>query len=545
MSFQPKTESVNLSKEEIKQMLKEDLESGRRIRPLTPQERTIYGNAALNASGFTPAFTRAISLLHPFVDATAETCYVDSSGRLGLSYFFLYVITWEQRATWLTHEAMHVLNSHFVRGSAEHMTPKETNFCGDLEINTTLSSTNWAQLDKLLVPEDYGYEKYRTMEYYYAAAKEEEENTGDFPESAGGGDGESTSGSSNENGDSDSDNSSGSGNSDSSDSSDSGDSDGSGDSAGSGNSDNSNSKNKPAQGKAKNPLDEFQERFAKDLEKGSKSAPSGGSSDYSCDESTDAREDEADSAGIERNSSAAQELAREETRERIKQAIESNKMRSMHGSANQFYELMLNTMSPPKADWRDILRTTTARFFSETSQGKDRESFSRQNRRYSGEIIFPGRVQITPTAMFGLDTSLSMGKNDTLNALSEAKEIVEKVFRSKRGIPFFTIDTEIKEVQHLKKISDVNISGGGGTDMAVAFDYVTDLPRKKKPDVFILATDGYVFWDSVIQSMRKCPVRKVILITDAYMNSVPPEAHLLATIIPIGDHNSDASSKTH
>lgn len=72
MSFQPKTESVNLSKEEIKQMLKEDLESGRRIRPLTPQERTIYGNAALNASGFTPAFTRAISLLHPFVDATAK-----------------------------------------------------------------------------------------------------------------------------------------------------------------------------------------------------------------------------------------------------------------------------------------------------------------------------------------------------------------------------------------------------------------------------------------------------------------------------------------
>lgn len=528
MSFQPKTESVNLSKEEIKQMLKEDLESGRRIRPLTPQERTIYGNAALNAAGFTPAFTRAISLLHPFVDATAETCYVDSSGRVGLSYFFLYVITWEQRATWLTHEAMHVLNSHFVRGSAEHMTPKETNFCGDLEINTTLSSTNWAQLDKLLVPEDYGYEKYRTMEYYYAVAKEEEENTGDFPESAGGGDGESTSGSSNEN-----------------DGSGSGNLDGSGDSAGSDNSDNGNSNNKPSKGKAKNPIDEFQERFAKDLEKGSKSAPSGGSSEYSCDESTDAREDEADSAGIERNSSAAQELAREETRERIKQAIENNKMRSMHGSANQFYELMLNTMSPPKADWRDILRTTTARFFSETSQGKDRESFTRQNRRYSGEIIFPGRVQITPTAMFGLDTSGSMGKDDTLNALSEAKEIVENVFRSKRGIPFFAIDTEIKEVQNLKKISDVNISGGGGTDMSIAFDYVTDLPRKKKPDVFILATDGHIFWSSVIQSMQKCPVRKVILITDAYMDSVPPEAHLLATIIPIGDHNSDASSKKY
>src|SRR5699024_7249154 len=134
-----------------------------------------------------------------------------------------------------------------------HMTPKETNFCGDLEINTTLSSTNWAQLDKLLVPEDYGYEKYRTMEYYYAVAKEEEENTGDFPESAGGGDGESTSGSSNEN-----------------------DGSVSGDSAGSDNSDNGNSNNKPSKGKAKNPIDEFQERFAKDLEKGSKSAPSGG-----------------------------------------------------------------------------------------------------------------------------------------------------------------------------------------------------------------------------------------------------------------------------
>lgn len=563
-----------ISDEEVLKMMKHDLEVGPFIRPLTANEEIIYGNAAFNSVQRIPAFTSAIALLHPFVDATAETCYVDKFGRVGLSYFFLYAIDYESRATWLTHEAMHVLNSHFKRAQSLHANQEEMNICGDLEINTTLQTSRWAKLDGLLLPETYNYERLQSMEYYFNRREEERREKGEKQEISGaesepsnmpknpsgnsqsqdnkdnesGDDSSSGSPMPSSGGDSGSDNGSTSGSDSSSTSG--GNTSSGGDNGGSGSGQGQDAASQ-AQKHLKDFIQDLQDRLARDMKNGKKGgAPKRESNkegdsgkdkpSSACDRATDSRSEMADGAGIERNSDTAQELARQDTRERMKQQIQNSKSKSHYGADEELLEKMLNLMSPPKADWRSIFRPAMARLRGEVSQGKDVESYRKVNRRYSGSVIFPGKVAIEPTAMFAIDTSGSMAKKDTVATLVEVQEILTSVFRSRKGMPIFAVDTEMKEVQHVRNIKDLDLSGGGGTDMALPFRYVTSLPKAKRPDIFILSTDGHVFWDDVVNALRDCPVRCVILVTDAHMSHVPKEAHNYALIIPIGDNNDDA-----
>lgn len=532
-------ETKKLSHTEILAMMKHDLESGKRIRALTDNERIIYGNAALNVSNKLPAFTSAVAILHPFVDATAETCYVDRHGRVGLSYFFLYAINWETRATWLIHEAMHVMNNHFIRADKANINPlAEMNICGDLEINTTLSTLRWTVMDNLLLPEKEGYDKYKTLEYYFKLRAQEKDNdkenavpgagTGDMSED------------SQESGDSSGDEQ-GEGK-ESGDSQGSGEGQGNGDAqdgqgSGSGNEESSDN----SSGSPKSPEQDIQDRLERDMKKGEK-GPGGRYSDPSqaCDQSTESRGSEADAEGIERSSDSMQEIARQDTRARIQAELNNSRTRGRNSSNAELYERMLALMSPPKVDWRQIFRSAVSNAYAEKVMGQSESSYRRVNRRYTqGNIIFPGTVDIQPTAMIAVDTSGSMSKDDYQATLTEIQAITEKACRSRNGIPMFSVDTTLHDVKMCRSVKELDLKGGGGTDMALPFKYASELPVKKQPDIFILATDGFVFWAEVEEALRnKGKYIAIILVTRAEMSSVPPSIHQYAKVIPIGEENS-------
>lgn len=599
-----KAPDVKFSHDEVKAMMKRDIESGQYIRPLNEVEKSIYGNAAMNVTQRVPAFSGAVALLQPFVDATAETCYVDRYGRVGLSYFFLYAVDYITRATWLIHETMHVLNSHFVRAESVGTNPMEMNICGDLEINTTLSTMRWCNLETGILPEMFDLPQYKTFEIYHGLRKQQQlmdednipqDNSQGQPggESSDSGNGSGSGDNSDASDSSNSDNNgSGSGNSSSESSSsgsagDSGDNDGSDNGSGSSSSSSSNgdsgnssgsgsgSSNQPTKGTSnKSAMDDLQDRFARDLENGKKGdgggsgsggngsgrtvivkgtpgEGKGGSVDakgtfskdgkHACDRVTEERERLADEQGIERTSETAQEIARQDTRVRIKHEIQqaNSKNRSNYGSSHDFYNMMIELMSPPKVDWRKIFRKVMANSFSDAMIGRNYQSYRRVNRRYNnGNVIFPGSVDYMPTAMIGIDTSGSMGKEDYRTTLVEVENITTKVCRAKRGVPVFAVDTEIKDIQIAKSVKDIDLSGGGGTDMAVAFKYVNELPKKKKPNIFVLSTDGHVYWDTMIEELKKATYKAIILVTDADMATVPDEAYNYATILPIGEENS-------
>lgn len=535
---------------EIMKMWIRDMQRPNHIRNLTPYERNIYGGTVINAVRYLPAFADAFSILSPMTDASADTSYVDQYARVGLSYWFFYVISANQRVTWLTHEAFHVLNNHFSRGAMHHMNPDMLNKTGDLEINTTLQGVDTMDLSHLLLPENYNLPKHLTMERYFGLIDAEKNKmidegrpsskTGQSPD-------QSDSGDQKDGEDSDEKNAEGSGGSGSGTDSDGQSGSGQGSSS-SGSSDKSDSSRNGgaqgsdggedgAEGEFDDPtMNEQFQRLKKDLETGEASVPAGGS--RFCDEQTMDRSQMADESDIERRSDASQNISRGNTRARIVSEVNSGHRGS--GSSNEFLNTVLSLMSPPKADWRDIFRHAVGRSVSEVQPGLTISSYRRVNRRYTqGSVIFPGRLDRNVRKMLAIDTSGSMSHADYRAVMSEVEGILKASGHGKDDFKAFCIDSEMKKVKPVSSVQSIDLQGGGGTDMSVGFAFVNNLSRKNRPDIFILATDGYTDWDSVIKEVTKATYPSILLITDRGGYGTVPEAlKKMTTVIDISDDDN-------
>lgn len=750
------------------------------IRKLTQEELGIFTETVLTAVNRTPVFREGFALLSPFVDATAETCYTDKHARVGLSYRFLYALDPSTRATWLTHEVMHLLNNHFTRFATAGVRAARANIVGDLEINTCLHANRTMTTSHMLLPQDYDLKKFKTMEWYNAnwnaqldqiLSRDESrmqqsdassspsspsqqsgsgdqsssaEDDGSLPDqmSSGGGSGDSDSDSQDQQSQNDSGGSgsgSSSGDQQSSDSSqgsggssqsqpdewsDPSEGDGSGQSqsgssssqsqgssgSGSGSqSDDSNSEDVSQQGdggsssfsqngnndggdtnpsssqsgnnsndansgSSQNDADdqsqngsgnggqqdessdgddqqsgnsgggssskrkrrgsriqlgsgtdfsslgpksggsnsqqpnsndsgsgssggdqqgdpsgdgggsagdgqqssgvqsgngsgssgqnqgqdsdsegdsgdgqnqqsdkirESNDRLAEDMKSKNTTGPSEKS--MTCDTSNDLREQAADAAGIERKSSATQAAARDSVRTRIVQDQNSRNQYS-DGSGDEFLMLALKLMGTPKVKWQTILRQSIAKAHGEIMAGKTIRTYRRPNRRFGGgknQPIFRGSSAIKPTVMIGIDSSGSMSNPDFSAAITEVVSIIKGASKTKGGVEMFCIDTDVKSIEVVNNVNKLNLSGGGGTWMHSGFEFIKSLPNKKQPDIFILATDGYLAdedWEQIYHTVTdpSTKFKTVILITqkDAYQNC-PMKLKQATTVIDI------------
>lgn len=173
--------SRNLTDEQTNNLIN-DLQN-HPVRKLTKEERDIYAGAAINAVRIMPAFRDAISLLNPYLDSTCSTAYTDRYARMGLSYWFLYLLDPHQRGSVLLHEAMHVMNNQFNRAEAAGILhdPQLFNIAGDFEINTTLERARGVDLSVGIYPNKspYNYEPGMTMEQYAYLLQQDKPDTGD------------------------------------------------------------------------------------------------------------------------------------------------------------------------------------------------------------------------------------------------------------------------------------------------------------------------------------------------------------------------------
>lgn len=739
------------------------------IRKLTQEELGIFTETVLTAVNRTPVFREGFALLSPFVDATAETCYTDKHARVGLSYRFLYALDPSTRATWLTHEVMHLLNNHFTRFATAGVRAARANIVGDLEINTCLHANRTMTTSHMLLPQDYDLKKFKTMEWYNAnwnaqldqiLSRDESrmqqsdassspsspsqqsgsgdqsssaEDDGSLPDqmSSGGGSGDSDSdskdqqsqndsggsgsgsssgdqqssdssqgsvgssqyqpdewsdpsegdgsgqsqsgssdsqsqgsggsGSGSQSGDSDSgdgsqqgdsgssstgsnssqsgnnsnDTNSGSSQDDASDqskngsgssgqqeddgddnqqsgnsgggssskrkrrgsriqlgsgtdfsslgpksggsnsqqpnSNDSGSGGGSGDQQGdpsgdgggsasdgqqsdggqSGNGSGSSGQSSQNQGQdsdgdngedqnqQSDKISESNDRLAEDMKSKNTTGPSEKS--MTCDTPNDLREQAADAAGIERKSSATQAAARDSVRTRIVQD-QNSRNQSSDGSGDEFLMLALKLMGTPKVKWQTILRQSIAKAYGEIMAGKTIRTYRRPNRRFGGgknQPIFRGSSAIKPTVMIGIDSSGSMSNPDFSAAITEVVSIIKGASKTKGGVEMFCIDTDVKSIEVVNNVNKLNLSGGGGTWMHSGFEFIKSLPNKKQPDIFILATDGYLAdedWEQIYHTVTdpSTKFKTVILITqkESYKNC-PMKLKQATTVIDI------------
>lgn len=541
------------------------------VRKLTPEEHDAYANAIASAIIVLPAYRDSIALMRPFFDASAQTAYIDKYSRVGLGPWF-FGLSVAQRASVILHECSHVLHNCFIRGEILGAKPYLNNISSDLEINSGLNLVPKVDLSFGILPakEPYHFPDFKTQEQYYHLLQENGFDTpptaSDCPQHGNSGDddddddNDSSGGQGDESGDSGSDEQGESGDSgssdDSQDGSGSGDSQdgadsGQGDQDGSGSGDDEQdgssqgqgggSQNDPNQnqngGNGQKPCTCPHDSNGSGQGDPSQGQGGGGDDTKSCDEPTQERQDAADDAGIDRASDAEQSIAKKNTMARV--AEEAQKARQAgKGELANFYDLALERMRPPKVHWSQIFRRLVSRIDQNVVRGRSNYSYRRVSRRITDTpFIFPGMVKYTPKAMIGIDTSGSMGDEDFMVTLQEIEGIMKASSSVRENLSVFCVDTTMKDVQPARSVKDINLKGGGGTDMAPAWEYVNSIPAKKRPDLFVLASDCWVPWEPVIEQLKlaKGYTSVILATTSGGFSTIPPEVHKLAYVIDISE----------
>ena len=91
-----------------------------------------------------------------------------------------------------------------------------------------------------------------------------------------------------------------------------------------------------------------------------------------------------------------------------------------------------------------------------------------------------------------LDTSGSMAPTQITAALAEVRGVVRAAGVDSRGLAVLTCDAEVGAVSRVRRVEDVTMIGGGGTDMRVGIATAENLTPR--PDVIVVLTDGYTPW---------------------------------------------------
>lgn len=459
------------------------------IRPLTSAEYDIYAGATALATEYVKSFRDSIALLRPIMDETGETTKIDESARVYLypGFFDDSQLSNRQRAALVLHETLHVLSAHFGRARALGAGGRPANVAQDLEIGTTLHDHPQVDASCMIRPGFelfQGYPSNNTFEQYFEMLPEQSQDSDNSQSDPSSGDENSQP----ESGDSDGDEPDDSHNGDSSSGSD------------------------------------------------DSQAP------QPCGTATSADEEAADEADVERASESEKNIAKKNTTARIQEELKNENRSYGMDPAKAFLGKVLTLMEPPKVDWRKIFERDFNKSSSLISRDKTSYTYRRVNRKLSGgpdKFIYPGLVRYIPQTALGLDSSASMSAADYRLISSEWHSIMRRTAAGRSGVTVFSIDTEVSGgLQKIKSVQDMVVHGGGGTNMAPAFAELRKMSRERRPDIFVLGSDGGFDWNNVMIELRRC--RKlfstIILITNhSCFQCIPSEARRLAKIIDVSD----------
>lgn len=187
--------------------------------------------------------------------------------------------------------------------------------------------------------------------------------------------------------------------------------------------------------------------------------------------------------------SGMSEEERKQLADEIKQAAISA-AQAAGGEVPDNIKRIINELTAPKMDWRDILRTNLE------SSLKSDFTFMRPSKR-SGEVIFPGMNKDEElNIVVAVDTSGSIGENMLRDFLSEVQGIMDQYNSYK--ITVMQFDTGVYGVEEFthdngKTMAEYDLQGGGGTDFNAVFRYMEE--NQIEPDQLVMFTDGYP-WDS-------------------------------------------------
>ena len=146
----------------------------------------------------------------------------------------------------------------------------------------------------------------------------------------------------------------------------------------------------------------------------------------------------------------------------------------------------------PKVNWRAVLAAELRRAIAEVSGAVD-YSYRRPSRRsaVAGPVVLPALRRPVPEVAVVCDTSGSMTEGLLAMVLAEVEGLLRALGLA-RQVRVLACDTAVASVQRVSSARQVQLIGGGGTDMGAGIGAAAAL--RPRPAVTVVLTDGYTPW---------------------------------------------------
>ncbi len=149
------------------------------------------------------------------------------------------------------------------------------------------------------------------------------------------------------------------------------------------------------------------------------------------------------------------------------------------------------TVLPSRVDWRRVLAAELRRQLAAVAGAVD-YTYRRPSRRAepAGPVILPSLHRPIPSVAIVCDTSGSMHAQLLGRVLAEVDGILARV--GVRDARVLAVDTAVHAVRRVSSSRQVELAGGGGTDMGVGIAAAAAL--RPRPSIAVVLTDGYSPW---------------------------------------------------
>jgi len=146
----------------------------------------------------------------------------------------------------------------------------------------------------------------------------------------------------------------------------------------------------------------------------------------------------------------------------------------------------------PKVSWRTLLAAELRRAVAEVSGAVD-YSYRRPSRRaaVAGDVVLPALRRPVPEVAVVCDTSGSMTEDLLAAALAEVEGLMRALGLA-RQVRVLACDTAVGPAQRVNSARQVQLVGGGGTNMGTGIAAAVAL--RPRPAVTVVLTDGYTPW---------------------------------------------------
>ncbi|HTX29266.1 MAG TPA: VWA-like domain-containing protein [Streptosporangiaceae bacterium] len=146
----------------------------------------------------------------------------------------------------------------------------------------------------------------------------------------------------------------------------------------------------------------------------------------------------------------------------------------------------------PKVNWRKVLAAELRRAVFEVSGAVD-YSYRRPSRRsaVAGSVVLPALRRPVPEVAVVCDTSGSMSAGLLAMALAEVEGLLAALGLA-RQVRVLACDTAVAPAQRVTSARQVQLVGGGGTNMGAGLEAAAAL--RPRPAVTVVLTDGYTPW---------------------------------------------------